>query len=107
MGETEEGSSEVAMPNLKTFAPGRLIEEAKESQTGKLFLAWLAESPLISRFLAWIVNLDQLRLINEPVRFVDNRRVHKSRSVGSHLPVAAVYMPKDIKARPDLFNRFC
>jgi hypothetical protein len=45
--------------------------------------------------------------MNEPVGFVNHGRVHELGTVGSHLPVPAMNMSKDIKSRPDLFNRFC
>jgi hypothetical protein len=44
--------------------------------------------------------------MNEPVGLVNQGRVHELGTIGGHLPVPAVNMPKDIKFRPDLFNRF-
>jgi len=37
--------------------------------------------------------------MDEPVGFVNHGRVHELGTVGSHLPVAAMNMPKDIQSR--------
>jgi len=53
------------------------------------------------------LHLDNLRPMNEPVGFVNYGCVHELGAVGGHFSVPAMNIPKDIKSRPDLFNRFC
>jgi hypothetical protein len=42
------------------------------------------------------IDLDDLWLVDEPVRLIDYGRVDKPRTVGGHLPVTSMNMPEDI-----------